>query len=756
MLDIRLKSKYKLFLHISVAMIVLFASLFTLFYPNIDQKAKEYHSKSRNMEVLERKQAGDLGYILINSTMVLTKQIREQSESRLLSNVEAYIDVEADESVLKRYEDEYETYLEIIDSFVVRSDGWGRSYNKYKNFFLSEVTSNQSAESLLTTRGLDYYESDEVTKVVLSYDTIGKMSVKEIVPGKSFNENIEDGLRRFLNDYQSFDPLSDYTLYLAKSEHDMKHEFDLRFKPPVGMDFVYYFDTNLIFGPDGVTDTVLVSYFFNYIIIAGLIVVLVGVGLSFLKDYSERSDKTNVPMEVVLFVVIAILSVSGSHIIGRLILATLNKNMRDFLFQAGLFAFVSDGLIVLLNVSVWSALLGMLLWLTLSLCAWIHLGPRRCFFERTLSGKLIGGIGRVYQFVFKSNIMINWNDSAFRQYGKWMALNFSVLLIMSMFRVNNLFGLLIYSLFVLAILSNYYNRKKVHFKKIINWMDTLARGELFFEEKSAIEVDPKKKVYIDENLGEFEPFDERLRQINDGFIKAVDKERESQRSKSELITNMSHDLKTPLTAIIMYINLLKDENISVEDRRKYIDILDAKSMRFKLLIDDLFEMSLASTGKLKLEKSDVDIVSLLKGLRLEYNEKIEEAGIDFRWQLPDKKCILCLDAKKTYRIFENLLVNITKYALKGSRAYITFAETKDSVNVTLTNISDIEITSNPEKLLERFARADTSRNTPGSGLGLAIAKNLIEAQGGEISIDVESDVFKINVCFYKNGTMEYL
>ena len=177
-------------------------------------------------------------------------------------------------------------------------------------------------------------------------------------------------------------------------------------------------------------------------------------------------------------------------------------------------------------------------------------------------------------------------------------------------------------------------------------------------------------VTIDEELGELEEFKQKLLLISKGMKIAIEKELEIQKSKSELITNMSHDLKTPLTAIIMYINLLKDKNISEEERNKYIDILDTKSMRLKGLIDDLFEMSMASTGNLKLELEEVDIVNLLKGLRLEYSDKMEESGIDFRWSLPDEKLILNLDAKKTYRIFENLIVNITKYALANSRAYI--------------------------------------------------------------------------------------
>ncbi len=750
MLDIRLKSKYKIFLGIAVAAILAFALLFTWSYPTLDQMSREYQSRQENRVQLEQRQAEELASVLMNSAMTLTKQVREQEEGKLLTNIEAYVDVKVDENVLKQYEDEYELYLDMIEEFFVRSNGWKRSFDKYRNVLSYEVISSETDEVIVREKGLDFTETEALSKLVLVFDNAGKMTVKELKLNGNITGETEETLRKSLEKYHRFDPLGDYLAYLSSSKRDIKHEFELRFKPPTNLEFVYYFNSGQMFGPDSVIYTDRSTYFFNFIHIAVIFTVILGGGLSFLKDYRDRQDKTNVPLEVLVLATIAALAFSGSVFPKNLILTTLDNNLSDFLFRAGIFKILSEAMIFLLNVLTWTSLLGVTLWVTISLCAVFHLGPKRYFLERTLTGMFLTKLGEIYRFVIRTDIEVNWNDSAFRQFGKWIGLNFLVLLLMAIFRVHNFFGLLIYSLFILAIVANYYNRKKEHFRKILKWMDTLAKGELFFEEKSAVEANPKKKVYVNENLGEFEPFDERLRLINDGFIKAVDKERESQRSKSELITNMSHDLKTPLTAIIMYINLLKDENIDAKERRKYIEILDAKSMRFKSLIDDLFEMSLASTGKLKLEKADVDIVGLLKGLRLEYNEKIEEAGIDFRWQLPGGKCVLSLDAKKTYRIFENLLVNITKYALKGSRAYIVFSETADYVDVTLTNISDIEITSNPEELLERFARADTSRNTPGSGLGLAIAKNLTEAQGGEISIDVEGDVFKINIRFFRN------
>ena len=220
----------------------------------------------------------------------------------------------------------------------------------------------------------------------------------------------------------------------------------------------------------------------------------------------------------------------------------------------------------------------------------------------------------------------------------------------------------------------------------------------------------------------------------------------SERTKSELITNVSHDLKTPLTAIITYVNLLKQENVTEEERKSYIRVLDQKSMRLKVLIEDLFEVSKASSGTVSLHLENVDIVSLLKQVRFELADKIDASGIEFRYNLPEERILLHLDSQKTYRVFENLLVNITKYGMPGTRAYIQVVREDDGhVLITMRNISARELEVSPEELTERFVRGDTSRNTEGSGLGLAIAGSFVEVQGGTMKLEVEDDLFRVSI-----------
>lgn len=214
---------------------------------------------------------------------------------------------------------------------------------------------------------------------------------------------------------------------------------------------------------------------------------------------------------------------------------------------------------------------------------------------------------------------------------------------------------------------------------------------------------------------------------------------------------MSHDLKTPLTAIITYIELLREPDITEEKKTEYLDILQRKSNRLKVLIEDLFEISKASSKSVTLQIVDVDICNLLRQAYLEQDDRIEAAGLDFKFNLPKERIILPLDSQKTYRIFDNLYSNIIKYALSGTRVYVNLKDESDYVRVELKNISATELSVAPEELTERFVRGDDSRNTEGSGLGLAIAKSFAELQGGSMQIAIDGDLFKVILRFKKKA-----
>ena len=223
----------------------------------------------------------------------------------------------------------------------------------------------------------------------------------------------------------------------------------------------------------------------------------------------------------------------------------------------------------------------------------------------------------------------------------------------------------------------------------------------------------------------------------------------SQQMKYELITNVSHDLKTPLTAIITYVDLLKNPDLTEEERKSYVETLDLKSQRLKVLIEDLFEVSKANSGNVQMNFMDVDVVKLMKEVRVEMSDKIEQSNLDFRFNLPEEKVILSLDGQRTYRIFENLLNNVIKYAMPFTRVYVDIVNGDSEVVITFKNMSAQELNFDAEHLTERFVRGDSSRNSEGSGLGLAIAKSFTELQNGQFDISIDGDLFKVTIRFGK-------
>jgi len=258
------------------------------------------------------------------------------------------------------------------------------------------------------------------------------------------------------------------------------------------------------------------------------------------------------------------------------------------------------------------------------------------------------------------------------------------------------------------------------------------------------------KAEISADLGVFAELGEELKKVQSGFAKAVAEEAKSQNMKTELITNVSHDLKTPLTAIITYVDLLKKEDITQEERKEYVDTLDKKSQRLKVLIEDLFEVSKASSNNITLYCTGIDLVNLLKQVCLENEDKITDSNLEFRWNLPEKKCVSYLDPNRTYRIMDNLIQNILKYSMPYSRVYIDMEEQEEEYVIRFKNMSAVEMNFDASEITERFVRGDLSRNTEGSGLGLAIAQSFTELQGGKFEVEIDGDLFKVTLRFPKN------
>lgn len=234
-----------------------------------------------------------------------------------------------------------------------------------------------------------------------------------------------------------------------------------------------------------------------------------------------------------------------------------------------------------------------------------------------------------------------------------------------------------------------------------------------------------------------------INKAGDSLETAVEKQIESQRMKTELVTNVSHDLKTPLTSIINYSQLINDENTDIEDVKKYAETIHQKSLRLKALIESLFEVSKLNSNNVDLHFTDIDLREIFNQALGEWIDKFEDKELELIVNIPDEEEIVSLDGQQTYRIFENVFSNIYKYALEGTRVYM---DMKDKA-ITIKNISKYALNISPSELMERFKRGDESRNTEGSGLGLSIASSLTDLQNGRFTIDIIGDLFIVKIEF---------
>ena len=246
-------------------------------------------------------------------------------------------------------------------------------------------------------------------------------------------------------------------------------------------------------------------------------------------------------------------------------------------------------------------------------------------------------------------------------------------------------------------------------------------------------------------LGDFKSFSQSLNNINDGLQNAVNEKIKSERFKTELITNVSHDIKTPITSIINYVDLIKKEDCDNQKINEYIEVLDRQSLRLKKLVEDLVEASKASTGNLSVNLTECDVGVLLSQTVGEFEEKLNKAGIAPVLNVPKESIKVLADGRHLWRVFDNLMNNVCKYALQGTRVYLDVRSINNNAEITFRNISKFELNVSEVELMERFVRGDSSRNTEGSGLGLSIAKSLIELQNGNLSLSIDGDLFKVKI-----------
>ena len=769
MLDIKLKNNKKLNLFIVTLVIALLCIGYMSLYPTFEDKAGEYYKDSLSTNnFLERLQRGNY---------VLYKEISEKVDGRKYNYTDLYLETKQEAAGDINMDTVYDSgnmYDDIdglqeemrnqMDSTLrVWEEGFRNNIAQNVDYCVIDEESGQLIKNTgrkieaLWKNGADgeREELPYIYYVMVTYDGIGN-SDRVAVKGVNSDEllkNVQAVMRSgqlestFEYGYGSGgNPYDGEKVYYGYSGINGKAlKVSSSIKPPKNTTFIYALTqeqkSELMGGETHFFSSWDEWYAYSctgagdvYWLLLGALTVI-SILLMMDKRYVLHHEKVvRIPLEATIFLAIIIGGAFQQSVI-ELVLRT-NKGYFNGLWNNYLFFMPEESFTIL----TWAA---NFICLFLLFAGWAYavntlgeipsMGIKGFLKERCLSIRIIYRFCRWVKKLwrgFKDELLhVDVGDDIKYTLHKTLLINFIVLGIICSAWFFGWFALVIYSVFLYLLLKKYIRKLQEQYKKLLDATGAIAEGNL--------------NTAFDDDFGVFESYKDALYKIQEGFRKAVDEEVKSQRMKAELITNVSHDLKTPLTAITTYIDLLKEEGVTEEQRREYLGVLEKKSLRLKRLIEDLFEVSKANSRNVTVNLVDVDIVNLIRQVYLEYEDKLEDADLIVRFRMPEEKVILKLDSEKTYRIFENLYSNIIKYAMTGTRVYVDL-EKKDGLAVIgLRNMSAAELHVIPEELTERFVRGDSSRNTEGSGLGLAIAKSFTEIQGGKMEVVVDGDLFKI-------------
>lgn len=463
-------------------------------------------------------------------------------------------------------------------------------------------------------------------------------------------------------------------------------------------------------------ETAPVTVLFSSILLITAIVYLIasiGHKKGYKGVYTDSLDK--VPLELLAIALGGILTLEGFMIAGGVMLIT-------GAFWAGVSLAILMGLIMYVTLAI-----GMI--------TFIRRVKARVFLKNTLCYEL-------YQYIKRKSRRVKELVLGNLSLNVKIILAIASVVILSMF----LWTVAEYSFFFFIILMIFWyfvlkiaivNVNKLY--KLRQKIAQLYKGEV------------KEDLDTTQFAGEMKQVAEELNDISGGLSHAIEDVLKSERLKTELITNVSHDIKTPLTSIINYVDLLKKEDIQNETAREYLQILDNKSQRLKKLTEDLVEASKASSGNIKLNIERLNLSELLKQVRGEFEDKFQERGLEIIETLPEKELYIKADSKYLYRVIENLYTNIAKYALEHSRVYVDLIQSgvgeAKTATIILKNISAEKLNISAEELMQRFVRGDSARTTSGSGLGLSIAQSLTELQKGKFELQLDGDLFKVIIEF---------
>lgn len=634
---------------------------------------------------------------------------------------------------------------------------WSQHVDKDVNihYYAIDHTTQRAIWNDQVLENLNDQELEKQYQVYLkvSYDELGKMTVYRKSAEEQydflhlFDENQRESITQYIQRDTEYVMNDDY-LSGEYSEDELDNEITLN--PIQNMTFVFavpivleqsgglYWNSSWMLG--NIYNSTVFIYAFMFSVMLFIVALLFPIQIVKEWNWFRAISKLKFEIMVVGFIASITFTYMGAY---YLLIATLQGDLMEVIdhFQlSGLYNEIST----LLNMGLWfllffqAMLIGFMIRFIFNKGIMNYLRENTCLFWSIgacvwLAKCCSNLIDRIFRFDFKDPV----HQIAF----KVVLVNFVIMSILCCFFIFGLVFGLVYSVILFFLLRKYLRKIQTDYLILLNAAKQLSNGNF--------------NVTINQDVGTFNSLRDAFTDLKVGFEKAVNEEVKSQRMKTELISNVSHDLKTPLTSIITYVDLLKKEGITEQEKEEYINTIDRNSQRLKNLIADLFEISKANSGNVSLHLVDVDIVSLIQQVKFECQEKIEAAHLDFKMNFSKDKITLLLDSLKTYRIFENLIINICKYALPYTRVYVDVSETEEEVTIVFKNISAEEIAVDVSEITERFVQGDKSRNTEGSGLGLAIVKSFTQLQNGDFQIDVDGDLFKAILNFRKTQSIEY-
>lgn len=736
-MDIKLKSNKEIYkskgiiaILVMIAIIVTSALGMCSSYKIIDKSAKSKKVNYFN-EYGFANLIAESSYALYYDSM---KENENQSASDFLLDIKKNITEEADE---------YSSYIQEalnnnIDQFNRETLGWNNDANLkyyYYNTINNKTNTTLNENVKFENNNIDLSEVNKDKYqfyAVVNFDNNGNVDVSEINGGDKevLKSNIECSLIDIRNEYD-----------ISNSDYEEGY-YNIDIKPIKNMTFVYAVPKtitsydNIRWGIENADISIYESMGAGGAFIIVGIVALIALIFPIKKAKSTILFRkiSKIPFEVWIIIIGLAIAALGP-LAGQLIKATLNGDLQVIFVEIIPSLIIPERIIWIFNFIIWLLSYSAVFFFVLVIKYVFNVGVIDYIKERTIFGMVIMLCVRIIKRTLDEITKVDLREKNNKLIIKLLAINAVILLIITSIWFFGIPVVILYSVILFFIIRKYVDKISEKYSKLREATSKIAEGNL--------------DVKIEEDLGLFEPFKGDLEKIQCGFKKAVDEEVKSQRMKTDLISNVSHDLKTPLTAIITYADLLKDENLSDEKRKQYIETLDRKAQRLQVLIENLFEVSKATSGNITLNIENIDVVSLMKQTLFELEDKLEEASLLVRKNMPKEKVILPLDSQRTFRVFENLIINITKYAMPNTRVFIDIIENEDDVAIIMKNMAAEEITFNVDTIAERFVRGDESRNTEGSGLGLAIAKSFVELQGGTFNISVDGDLFKVKIVFVK-------